>query len=409
MISLHPHQSQLLADNPSKHGIFFKGGLGKTITAIYLANRNLSSLIVVCPKAGGLKEMWERELKAHAKPSLKYEVWTKEQFKINIKEIAPTDGIIIDESHTTCGISPTGKSSQVFKAVHWYIRTHNIAHVWPLTATPYTSSVMSVYAVARLLGHEWDFWKFRRKFFVDIPMGGRTIPRQRTGIEKEVATLVRSIGTVVDMAEVVVVPPQHHLPEYLDLTPPQQKAMTLIDADTFMGRFTRQHQIENGYVNNGEYAPTPIEYFDNLKEKRIVELANTHKKMVIFARYRHQLDRYRMILELKGHTTLILNGDTPDQDSVIQHANASSQVILLVQSECSSGYELPTFNVTVYASLSWSCVHYLQSTWRTLRINALHENTYYYLITNGVDRDIYETIKRGEDFSTAIYERTVEN
>lgn len=412
---LYPHQQALLDKNPAKHGLFFKMGVGKTITGIALAEKNCKSCLIVCPKM--LKPMWEREIKTHG-VTCHYSIITKENLRRDAKILPRYDGIIVDEAHFFAGITPSGKASQLHRALLYYLKKHEIKYIWLLTGTPYLSNPFNIYALARLLGHEIDYWSYRKKYFYDVQMGHRIVPKQRTGMEKELASLVRHIGSTIDLDEAVNqaqlnptfglpalpnVPDQTFETEYFDLTEEQKKAINELDEPTFITRWTRMHTIENGIQYSDGYTENRV--FQCKKTERIVQLCKESPKIAIFCRYNAQIDYLIQHIALAGIITplFVINGAEKDRDRVIRQVENLPKAIVLIQASCSTGYELPSIPIIVFASLSFSYVDHEQSKGRFLRINKMKSNKYIYLVTEGVDRDVYDCIMRKQDFSLEIY------
>lgn len=411
MIKLYPHQQNLVDRNPACHLLAFDKGVGKTVTALALSEKNCKTCLVICPKMQ--KPMWERETKKYGE-KCNYSVMTKEEFKKEMLVLPGFDGVIFDEAHVAAG-----EKSQLSKGFHRWLKKRDIKYRWLLTATPILSSAMSVYVLARHLGHEIEYWEFRRKYFYEVKMGFRTIPKPKPGMEKELAKFVREIGTVVDMEEAVAqakgkdvgslpelseIPEQEFITEHFELTKEQKDAIAKLDDPTFITRFTHQNCIENGLLYSDGY--TEDQVFPCLKTERIVELVKDNKKIAVFARYNKQLSYLKEEIEnnTKDRKVYILQGDTKDRDGMVTEADNDPTAIILIQSDCAVGYELPSFHTIVFASLSFSYVSYSQSLGRFVRINRLdHPKKYIHLVSKGVDLDIYNCIMRKEDFYVELF------
>lgn len=413
MPKYYPHQKKLLDKNPARHLIAYGVGTGKTILSLGLAEKNCNTCLIVVPKM--LKPMWEREVKKHTDPNTcVYTLKTKEEFKKECETLPAFDGVIVDEAHHFAG-----EKSQLSKSLLYYFKKHNIKYRWLCTATPYLSTPMNIYMLAKLLGHEINYWNFRKKFFFDMRIGHRMVPKPRSGMEKELAEIVRSIGSVVDLEEAVAMSKQeeHELPElkevpdqtfetvYFDITDEQKTAIKELDEANFITRWTKTHCIENGILYSDGY--TDDQVFESPKTQYIIKQCKKHPKIAVFCRYNKQIERVKEEL-LDAHIQkpiFILNGDVKNRDEIVQEAEACTQAIVLIQSQCSFGYELPSFPVILFASMSFSYVDYVQSIGRFLRINKMKPNRYVHLVVKGVDQDVYECIMKKQDFSIEIYGR----
>lgn len=394
MVTLYPHQQQLLDRNPPKHLLSFDTGTGKTILSIALAEKNLVRCLVVVPKA--LKEQWQEEVNKYG-DKVDYFIVTKEEFKRDLLKLKGFDGIIIDEAHHFLGIK-----SKFHKNLVWFLKKHQLRYVWLLTATPYLSTPWNIYAAAKLLGHEWDRREFEYKFFFFFPMGNRIIPKVRENIDvkQDLAEMMKPFTTSVDMKDIVEVPEQTMNVEYFEKTEDQIRGIEALTDSAFITFWTKQHQIENGLLYEDGAETT---YFEAKKNEAIFDIVKKERKVAIFARYNAQLVGLSHLLENSGKRIFTITGATEDRHSVVKQANASDECVVLIQAECCEGYELPTIHAIIFASLSFSWKSFKQACGRFLRVNRLVENTYHILITRGVDEQVYECINEKRDFHIEVY------
>jgi len=393
MINLYPHQQNKIDKNTPKCLINFGTGTGKTTTALELAQHNNVNALIICPKS--LKKMWEENTKRYPKQT--HMILTKEEFKRDHKTLPRFNAIIVDEVHHF-----SGKSSALSKSLEKYIKTHNPHYVWLCTATAYRSTPWNIQRIATFLGKAKPYTQFINEYFYHVNMGGRMIPMIKSGIEDKIADWVRELadGDVVAMSDVVEVPEQTFETEYLELTEEQKKGITDLDDSTFIARFTHTHCIENGLLHGDGY--TEDKSFECNKTKRILELAQSVDKIAIVCRYNAQIAYYKSLLP----DAFVINGEIKDRHAVVQAIEASPRAVVLIQAQCSEGYELPSVGLIVFASMSWSYLDYVQCIGRFLRINRLKKNKYIHLvIKDGYDEDIYNCIMQKKDFDIAIYEK----
>lgn len=405
-IVLMPHQQETVERAPKKRLLAFDTGTGKTITAISLCNKhNCNDVLVIAPKTN--VEQWAIELNKYLNKGTIYKVLSKEEFKIQFKKLPYYRAVIVDEGHFFAGITST-----LTKALHWYLNNKGstVECVYIATATPYCSTPLNIYTLAKHLGFNWNYQAFKEKFFYYIPMGARSVPVQRPGMEEEIAKLTKLIGDTTDMETAVensggTVPTQTDVVIKMALTDVQVCAIKDIFDPVFIVRWTKQHQIENGFLYSEAGSTESTTTFESNKTLAVQRLCSEHKKIIIVSRYTHQLTLYKNLLESGGRTVYLLSGETKNRQELIDAANKSDDCVFLMQASCSAGFELPTFRVMVFAALSFSYVDEKQSKGRILRINNLQENKYIYLVAEGVDQDVYNCIKRKEDFSIAIYNK----
>lgn len=404
-MELYAHQKALVDLFPAKHLIAHGLGTGKTITALALGQKAVVTVLIICPKM--LKPKWQREALVWVGGSTPYThpdflVVTKEEFRRDYKTLPAFGAVIVDEAHNTFG----SLQAQGHKALYAYLKTHKVPYVWLLTGTPYTSTPMSIYALARLLGHAWRWQDFRHTYFKERYIGRRVIFEPKAGIEGQIAELVRSIGSVVRLDECIDVPEQTFAEERFAYTKEQLAELTIMREreSNPLTRFGAAHQIAQGIRIGHEYSPNKT--FPAKKNDRIMELARENDKMIVFSRYNLHLDLLASMLAEENIPHTIIRGETKDRDHAISAANASRRCILLVQADCAEGWEAPNFSIVVHASHTFSFVKYSQSLGRVLRINAPKPNYYLTLITEGsADEPVMEAVRKKEDFHEAIFAR----
>lgn len=401
-MQLYEHQQRIVDLNPERFLLAHSMGTGKTITSLALAKKNNVCTLIVVPKP--VRKKWA---KAMVDMGVDGDVLTREQFR----KLAPTlngsryQALIIDEAHY--GFS--NQKALLFKKTHAFIKEWNIKFLWLLTGTPYTSSPMSVYGLATLLGYKWNYFEFRNRFFYEQWFGQRSVWQPKTDPEtrEALAELVRRIGSVVRLDECVDVPDQIVEVEVFEKNKEQEAAESMVQGDESnpLVRTTKYHQIASGVQIGTEF--TGDLYYDCEKNDRIVEYAEETPKLIVFSRYNIHLNRLYDILTKKGIPCAVVNGKTDDKEAVFTEAENSERFVLLINASCSVGYELPSFDTVLFASLSYSFVDYVQAQGRVLRINALKKNLYVVMITEGsVDEAVWQSIQNKQDFNDTIFSST---
>lgn len=400
MTTLYKHQKDFLNLNPNKSSLVWSCGTGKTRTALewsklLLQNNIPVTTLVICPKA--LKANWQREAKKWT--LFPVSILTKEEFRSNWQNIPVYHSVIVDEVHN--GFLTPNFKSQMSKALKGYLKKHNVPRVLLLSATVYTSSPWNIYNLAYYTGHVWNYVTFKHKYFVDIRMGMRMIPVAKKGMEKQLAEDVKKIASVVDISECADIPEQTFEVEEFELTKEQQKAIKNAYDPLPIVRFTKIHEIENGILIGNEFSEDII--FECDKNERILELVTENPKIIIVCRYNLQIDRLKNLLW--QYEPLVIRGDVKDRDSVVQEAEKREKCVVLIQSACSVGYELPSFPIMVFASMDYSWVNFTQICGRILRLNKLKKNLFIHLLSGEMDKAIFDAIKNKENFDIELYAR----
>lgn len=398
---LYQHQIDFLKGDPDKSALVHSCGTGKSRTALEWSKlKNEYCTLIICPKS--LKTNWFREIKKAGLSYEKFLVITKEDFRRDHKTLTKYVQIIVDEVHN--GFLTPHFKSQMSKALRWYLTKHNVKRVLLLSATVYTSSPWNIYQLATLLGHKWDWYKFKTTFFTDVRMGQRIIPIAKKGIEGRLAEATKRIASVVDIYNVLDVPLQNHLePEYFALTKEQEKAIKDNYDPVPIVRYVAQHEIENGILLGNQFREAQT--FSCDKNDRIMALVEENPKIAIICRYNDQIDALQKLL--MAYNPFIIRGDVKDRDKVCLEAENADKAVILIQADCAEGYELPSFPIVIFASQSYSYTKWEQLCGRFLRMNKPSRTTFMYLLTEGdsVDQGVYDAVKRREDFKINLFKK----
>lgn len=404
---LYEHQKKIINEDKKYVGLFLGTGASKTLTALHLAK---GKILCITPKLQREEMNFIREAK---KWNLDKDITqiSKEDFKKLYPTLGRYNTVIIDESHTVAGATPNvryknrqpiPKCSQTFDLLMEYLTNFPPDRLYTLTATP-TRSPMCVWAHARILGRHWNFYEFRDAFYISIKKGFREffMIKNDKHSKERLGKAVQSLGYTGKLDDYFDVPDQIYKEVKVGLTKEQEKRLKEIytefpDPLVLTGK---RHQVENGILNGDEYSQP--EFIDDNKIEKIKDFALEFPKMVIFAKYTMQVEKIKEAL--KDYKVLTLQGSTKDRAKVIEEAEKSDECILIIQSQISAGYELPSFPVMVFASMSYSVVDRIQSEGRILRANALKKNLYITLISGEVDSAVAKSINNKVDFSEYIY------
>ena len=161
------------------------------------------------------------------------------------------------------------------------------------------------------------------------------------------------------------------------------------------------------YEKNEEWEASKQFVEDHLSEqatktKEIIRIAKQYRKVVVVAHYRQHIDELYKKLS-KERETFVLDGRTNDVERVIADAEASSECYFILQNSIAAGFELPSFAVMIYTSMSYGARNYVQSRARIKRINALKPVRYYHLIGGRCDQAVYDSVQKGRDFVPSDY------
>lgn len=419
-MELYDHQKNIIEENRTYSGIFLGTGGGKTRVALELAE---GSTLVICPKQQKLDQTWERNAKTFG-VIINLTVISKEELRRDWDSLPAYDTIIIDEVHNNLGVMPETrqrkkvtipKTSQIFEATLNYIRKYPPKRLYLCSATP-VSKPMNLWAIATLLGKSWDFFRFRIKYYSEVPIGVRRIwlPKKSEEVKNRLAALVKQFGYTGSLNDFFDVPEQTHKTVYIELGDAQKEAMkelSKVEADPLVRR-AKQRTIENGVLygkiieSQGEKMDVMInntKIFPSKKIDYILERAEEFPKLLIFAEYTAQINEIANRLIREGYNVSTLTGATKDRTFIKKVDESNKPHIIVAQTRVSAGYELPTFPCVIYASKNWQFLHYEQSLGRVLRANHLKKNLYIHLVVEGgPDEDCHDTVMSGQDFQEKV-------
>lgn len=440
-MQLYAHQKAIVDDDPKKCGLWLGTGSGKTRTGLMLAR---GSTLIIAPKTQVEDQNWQREhrqlfdkihviakvksmiateLKKGDTPKIveqeKYnvpciDVISKETFRRDAEKLPAYDTVIVDEAHTALGATPNvrwskGKpyprTSQLFEELEKYIKRTNPPRLYLVTAT-IIKSPMTVWAAGKILGRAWDFYKWRDTFYFRLPMAGREIYQAKSdsATKDRLAKQVKGIGYVGRLDDFFDVPEQTFRTMYIPLTEKQRariKELPLEYPDPLV-LVGKKHQVENGVLAGDEF--NAGESFDNGKVETILDLGVEFPRMVVFCKYRAQIDHIATSLKKEGKKVLTLTGDTKERGKVILEANKSKECIFIAQAQISAGWELPEYPCMVFASRTYSFVDYDQALGRIQRSNNIKKNLYINLVVKGgIDEAVDRCLINKQDFNERIY------
>lgn len=400
-MKLRDHQIKAVAESPDKWSLFFRQRVGKTPTAIRLACSRAKSALIISPKS--VVSHWHREIEVWKEGNCTFNVQSREQFRKLWKDLPGADYICVDEVHAHFA----NYKNQAFKALIAYIKKWNPKYIFLLTGTPLPSSHWAIYSYGMILGKKWPWYSWMIKFDIPVRMGARIIYLPKPKMDKELQTIIRKIGTVIDLKDVVDVPEDEEIIETFALNA-KQKILIKESFDPLpIVRFSSQHQLEQAVKKGNGYEPTIS--FECDKDKRLLEIVKDTEKVIVVCRYHDQINKYYEMFKCLNRNTYKISGQEKLTASEISvQAENDPTAIVIVQGDTCLGYSLKSFNVMVFASMSFSFVNLDQLKFRTKSMDKKTPCQYIYLLTEGksVDRGVYEAVIKKQDFSLELFSKS---
>lgn len=433
-------------------GFLFEMGCGKTLTAIAVAGtlyaeRKINKLLVVAPtsvcsvwpedfgkfadfphlekimlgtKSQRLKQL--KELESFPCEALKvavinYEsVWRDDIFDKLVEFNA--DMIICDESQRI-------KTHDAQQSKAMYQLGDLARYKLILSGTPVQNNAVDLYSQYRFLDPTVfgnNFYKFRNRFCV---MGG--FNKRQIVNYKDLDLLIKkehSIAYRVTKKEALDLPEQTFETRYITLAPSEKKLYNTlkkesatelangetISASTVLTKLLRLQQFTGGFViADGEEKPQQIGSGKINALEDIVDdyVIDSGKKLVIFARFRAELDLIQKLLDKKKLKYGVIYGDIKlsDRGEIVKdfQENEETKVFLAQIDTAGLGITLTAADTCVYYSVNFNYAAYSQSLARIHRIGQRNTCTYIHLTTKGtVDELIMKALHKKEDLAKTI-------
>lgn len=369
MSTLYKHQQKFLSLNPDKALCAFEAGTGKTKVAVEWLRSRQDNALVVVPKR--IQEKWKKEL-----GDVKATVVTKEQFKkLSFKN---PSALVLDEAHYFSAPLFTKGRSQLAERTYNFIKDNPEMPVLLLTATPISSNPANLHTLLCYIGQYIPWPKWRNHFYTlqRLPFLPRPAWIPRTDWRTRIQPILLRHAHVALMSECV------------DYLPPVTEETILCPSKPFkdnpewepMASFVAEHR-----------------FHQKEKPKLIREIGEKYRKVIVIAHFRDQIEELYKQLS-KDKQTYVLHGGTKDPEQVIKDAQEDIECYFIVQNSVAQGWDADTFSVMIFASMSYSVVHHIQTKSRIRRIHALKPVKYFYLICGKPDEAIFNQIKKGKDF-----------
>ena len=391
-IRFYDIQKQIITEDKLVTGVFLGTGVGKTLTCLVLGQ---GRILIVCPKQQKLDKTWEKN---NTKFNLGKDltVVSKEEFRRDWDIIDGFDTVIFDEGHNMLGVLPETRqrtvtlesglkeviqiprTSQLFDRADSYLKKHRPSRFYIATATP-SSKPMNAWAIAKLQGKNWNFFKFRETFYFPTMMGRRQVwmPKKDEVTRQRLALAVQKMGYTGSLHDFMDVPEQTHIDVKIELSAEQKKAIKKLEdeeADPLVKR-SYMRTIENGLLYGKEVEQISEKedkmvksttLFKNGKIDEILARAEEFPKMFVFAAYTAQVEAIAEALRKAGHTVSTVTGQTKDRATAFEEMEKRKEGIVVVASQICEGYRVPSAPCMIFASKSNRYVHYEQGKGRIL-------------------------------------------
>lgn len=433
-------------------GFLFEMGCGKTLTAIATMGSAyemgaIETVLVVAPTS--VCAVWPKDIAEFA--GFKYKVnvllGTKQQ---RLKELAALqafpfkalkvavinyesvwrdgiyeailewkpDMIICDESQRI-----KTHDAQQSKAMH---RLGDIAkYKLILSGTPVQNNAIDIFSQYRFLDPNifgLNFYAFRNRYAI---MGGFN-NRQIIGY-KDLDKLIKkehSIAYRVTKAEALDLPEQTFLTRYISLDAKEKRLYDQIKRDSFaelesggkisahtvLTKLLRLQQFTGGFIQpDGCEKPElvfngKLNALEDILDDYVIDAG---KKLVVFCRFRAEIDLIQKLFEKKKIRYRSIYGDIKidDRGDIVKdfQTNPETKVFLAQIDTAGLGITLTAADTCVYYSVNFNYAAYSQSLARIHRIGQRNTCTYIHLVVeHTIDSTVLKALAKKEDLAKTI-------
>jgi len=433
-------------------GFLFEMGCGKTLTAIAVAGAAyemgaIEKVLIVAPTS--VCSVWPKEFDDYATFKYKVNVMLGDK-KQRLKELAALQAfpfkalkvaVINYESTWRDGIIDAlmdWKPDMVIADESQRIKTHDAQqskamhrlgdiakYKLILSGTPVQNNAIDIFSQYRFLDPTVfgsNFYAFRGRYAI---MGGFS-NRQIVGY-KDLDELIRkehSIAYRVTKDEALDLPEQTFLTRYIQMDNKEKNLYTQIkknsfaelesggqiSAPTVLTKLLRLQQFTGGFIQTDESDKPELVFkgkLDALEDILDDYVIDAGKKLVIFCRFRPEIDLIQSLLEKKKIQYCSIYGDIKidDRGDIVKdfQTNPKTLVFLAQIDTAGLGITLTAADTCVYYSVNFNYAAYSQSLARIHRIGQKNACTYIHLVVEKtIDETVLKALAKKEDLAKTI-------
>ncbi len=422
-------------------GIFMEMGTGKSKVAVdIVANRGDQKILVVAPKR--VLNVWVREFEKHSIRPTAVIPLTRSTNRAKTNQILEYDGdfpvafvtnyeivwrkpladvildydfdcVIADEVHRLK--KPGGKASLFMSRLGG-----RVPYRLGLSGTPMPNSPLDIYAIYRFLDpgvFGTNYEGFESRYAIKGGYEGKQVVGYRNLDELhrrvyDIAFRVKS-ADVLDLPEPIFETYTLQLSRKANDIYRQMEKESIITfkesesliADNVLTQLLRLQQITSGHLPDGdELRVVDTEKANLLKD--ILEDIDIREPIVIFARFRHDLQQIREVSESQGRRCAELSG----QADQLEDWKKGDYDVMAVQIQAGGeGEDFTRARYAIYYSLGFSLKDYEQSRFRVLRPGQTRTPVFIHLVAeNTVDEKVMKALQDKKQVIESVLDEYLE-
>lgn len=432
---LHQKQCYRFCEAQQGAGIFMEMGAGKTKVAIDLmANHPGQKHLIICPR--GVMKVWPREFEKHSILDFTIIPLTKGTAKDKAKLVKEYNGpfpvvfittyesswrkplddvlvaqkfdwVVLDESHRIK--KPSGKASLTAARIG-----RSAKRRLALSGTPMSHSPLDIYAQYRFLDpgiFGTNFKNFCDEYAIYGGFENRKVVDYKN-VEKLYENVYK-IAFRVLTRDVIDLIPTTSIERVFSLDNKTMKVYHQIEKeaiiaakdenipiDNVLTQLLRMQQLTSGFLPNEEGTLEVLDYNKLSEFKEVLEDINNNEPIVVFARFKQDLDNIRAAVEESGRTFSEVSGRI---DQLEEWKAGKTDVVGVQIQTGGEGEDFTRAHYTIYYSVGFSLKDYEQSMKRTDRPGQKHHAVFIHLIAeNTVDEKIMKALSDRKDVVSSI-------
>jgi SNF2 family DNA or RNA helicase len=316
------------------------------------------------------------------------------------------DCLVVDECHRAK--SPSGRFSTFLGRL-----ANRIPYRLGLTGTPMPHSPLDIYAQFRFIDPSvfgTSYVRFRNHFAIMGGFEGHHVVGYKN--EPEMRAKFRAVA-YESKPDAVELPPSIDVERGFLLEGAAAKLYRDVERDFYaelasgtvtaanaLTRLLRLQQITGGAIRDDDGVTHEVHQDKAALLGDLLEDIEPREPVVVFARFRHDLDEIRRVSIAAGRRVAELSGRANELDA-FQRGDAD---VIAVQIQAGGvGISLVRARTCVYYSLGFNLAEYLQSRARVLRPGQTRSVLYVHLVAKGtVDEKVYAALRKRQDVVESI-------
>lgn len=442
----HQIRAFALARTLDNSALLMEQGTGKTLVAIAVAGDRylkgeIRRLLVVCPSSvlyewkrqfeelagfphvfhileGPIRERAEFLRQTHSQDveglfivAVNYEAtWRLEE---ELKDWQP-DMIILDESQKIKRLQ--AQQTKACIRIGRYARYRMILTGTPVTQSPLDYFTQYQFLDDRIFGR--SFRRFRDRYAIMGGYGGYQVVSYKN--LEELVEKVSQIAFRVRKDECLDLPDTLDQFRYVQLEPEARKFYDemlekaiirfsedeQVTAPIILTELLRLQQITGGFLPVGDGVRQVSKAKLEALREVLEDLKDAGKQVVVFARFRPEIEAIAKVAEELGLTTFTLTGETSTKDrgrGIRGFQDGKIQVFIAQIATGGLGITLTAADTAIFYSADFSLANYDQAKARLHRIGQKRPVTYIHLVVKGsIDEEVIRRLEKKQDVARLV-------